>query len=1063
MGALPLALACGLAAAQPLSSRAVPLIPGQQGRHQLARGGGNVHELPLEAGRLVRLTVIQEGVDVTVALVAPDGARTEIDVAHGPHGREPASVLAGATGTYRIEVRASDDGATGQYTIDTGPAGSAGEEDRLRVRAERALAEGVALARGEFAESIIRTAVARLTSALDDWRSLGERGWEVETLLHRGAAHIAGYAVRDALADAAAALALALQLSDARGEARARNMIGSAYNALDEYDRALESCERALALARTLGERGLEIEILNTLGWVHSSRGEPRKHVELARRVLALRRDTGNRRDQAVALIGLGGAQANAGDLPEAARSFRDALTVFRALGDRDQEAVTLQMLGAQYANLGDYAGALDATEEALAIARSRGDRELEAVCHLSEGVIHSRLGEWRKALELYQKALPIYRELGIRRREALTLAMIGTALNRLHEYEAAARHLQEAMRISADLDERTTELTVLMSLGRTRMETGPAEAARADLHRAAELARSAGKGTYEADALSLLARIALEEGKPAEARQLAEDALGVLEGYRRRVTSPDLRATFASSVRDTYEAYIEALMGLHGQEPGKGFAERALEASEAARGRGLLDLLAEGGTRIREGVEPSLLQAERAVQERLSAALDLHLRLSQEGASQARVETAARDVQALAGEWQAARDRVRVTSPRFAELRDPTPATVSEIREQVLDPDTVLLEYALGEKRSFLWVVTREGLRTHELPARAVVEQAAHEAYRELATPRRTRSRRPDSLTRLGRMILAPLGDLTAKRLLVVPDGALHFVPLAALPHTDGSGEPLLAKHEVVSAPSASVIALLRRERKGRPGAPKAVAVFADPVFDKEDERLAAPRTASVGRPRVAMDEGMTTRVLRSAGVEGALQRLPFTRREAKAILSLVSPRERKEALDFDASRAAAADPALADYRIVHFATHGFLNTVRPELSGIVLSLVDREGRDVGGVLTAADIFNLRLNAEMVVLSGCRTALGRELRGEGLMGLSRAFMYAGAPRVVASLWKVDDTATAALMKRFYRRILAEGLLPSAALRAAQLDMARQPRFEDPSYWAAFQLHGDWR
>jgi CHAT domain-containing protein len=316
------------------------------------------------------------------------------------------------------------------------------------------------------------------------------------------------------------------------------------------------------------------------------------------------------------------------------------------------------------------------------------------------------------------------------------------------------------------------------------------------------------------------------------------------------------------------------------------------------------------------------------------------------------------------------------------------------------------------------------------------------------------------DGRLRLSRMVLGPAAAaLTARRLLIVADGALHYVPFAALPDPDGSGQPLLARHEIVTAPSAAVVALLRRETAGRPPASKTMAVIADPVFDRQDQRLGGRAPVTAPPP----GDATLASALRSAGLAGGLPRLPFTRREAGAILSLVPPRQSKAALDFDASRATVTDGSLAGYRFVHFATHGFLNGAQPELSGIVLSLVDPSGADTRGFLTPTDVFNLRLDADMVVLSGCRTALGQELRGEGLVGLSRGFMYAGARRVVASLWQVDDAATAELMKRFYRGILKERLAPGAALRAAQLDLMRRPRFRHPFYWAAFQLQGEWR
>jgi CHAT domain-containing protein len=333
-----------------------------------------------------------------------------------------------------------------------------------------------------------------------------------------------------------------------------------------------------------------------------------------------------------------------------------------------------------------------------------------------------------------------------------------------------------------------------------------------------------------------------------------------------------------------------------------------------------------------------------------------------------------------------------------------------------------------------------------------------------------------------LSATLLGPTAALLGeKRLVIVADGALQYVPFAALPEpgdersagtgTATSAEPLVARHEIISLPSASVLAVLRREREGRKPAAGTVAVLADPVFDKDDDRVAAiagarAKAKPAGAEAVETDEaGELRRATREAGLtEGLIPRLPFSRQEAEAILSLAPARSRMAALNFQANRRAATGAALSNYRIVHFATHGLLNAEHPELSGLVLSLVDEQGRAQDGFLRLHEIYNLSLpSAELVVLSACQTGLGKEVRGEGLVGLVRGFMYAGAPRVAASLWKVDDWATAEMMKHFYRGLLQEKLRPAEALRRAQAAMWRQRRWQSPYYWAGFVLQGDWK
>ena len=195
-----------------------------------------------------------------------------------------------------------------------------------------------------------------------------------------------------------------------------------------------------------------------------------------------------------------------------------------------------------------------------------------------------------------------------------------------------------------------------------------------------------------------------------------------------------------------------------------------------------------------------------------------------------------------------------------------------------------------------------------------------------------------------------------------------------------------------------------------------------------------------------------------------GRFPPLPYTRQEAAAILELAPASERFAVLGREASRAAVLSGALRDYRFLHFATHGSFAATDPGGGRLVLAQSDPHGRpEANGFLHLADIYELDLRADLVVLSACQSALGREVRGEGMMGMTRGFFYAGAERVLVSLWNVNDRVTVELMRRFYRGMLAEGLSPAAALRAAQDAIRRQARWRAPYYWAGFTLQGEWR
>jgi CHAT domain-containing protein len=470
------------------------------------------------------------------------------------------------------------------------------------------------------------------------------------------------------------------------------------------------------------------------------------------------------------------------------------------------------------------------------------------------------------------------------------------------------------------------------------------------------------------------------------------------------------------------------------------------------------------------------------------------------------------KQIREFTSQYQELEAQIRSASPRYSALTQPQPLSAAEIQQQLLDQDTLLLEYSLGKERSHVFAVTRDSLQAFNLPGRADIERASRRVYALLTGPdhgvrggtslqQKKRARQneeafPKAAVELSRMVIGPVAkQLAGKRLLIVADGALQYIPFAVLAEPEGAEHPelalpgaknyvpLIVKHEIVDLPSASVLAVLRQQERNRSAAPKTVAVLADPVFNKEDPRVAAsvkePRAKSGtvrGTPRSSVTDdllpgpssaGLLTRSAADVGLgrNGRLDlpRLRFSRQEADSILAVTPGGQGLEAVDFRANRAVAMDPALSQYRIVHFATHGLLNSEHPELSGLVFSLVDEHGKPQDGFLGLEDIYNLNLPADLVVLSSCETALGKEISGEGLVGLTRGFMYAGATRVVASLWKVSDAATARLMADFYRAMEHDGLRPAAALRSAQVQMLKQKRWESPYFWAAFQIQGEWK
>jgi CHAT domain-containing protein len=401
---------------------------------------------------------------------------------------------------------------------------------------------------------------------------------------------------------------------------------------------------------------------------------------------------------------------------------------------------------------------------------------------------------------------------------------------------------------------------------------------------------------------------------------------------------------------------------------------------------------------------------------------------------------------------------------------------TVDDVQARFLDSDTRLLAYVLGEQKTLLFSLTRARYSVHELPPAGELEKRTRDAYHLLtvrqqldaSSPNEARDRTRGADRELGTLLqdlsdtlLGPVeGLVETRRLAIVADGALNYLPFAALPLPRGefgvvgeAGAPLVATFEIVRLPSASTLSLLRQQDRPR-AFDKSLVIVADPVYGLDDPRVL--RKSEESSTKTWPDNPRATQ--NGPGVS----RLFFSRREAKDIVSLLPEGQGVAVMDFEANREWAQSADFRGVRAVHFAAHGIIDNKYPDLSGIVLSLLDETGTPRDGFLRLHDIYNLKLPVDLVVLSACETALGKEVKGEGLLGLVRGFMYAGAPRVVASLWKIDDEATGELMLHFYRNLFVQNLTPSASLRAAQVSMWKTTSWSAPFFWAGFELQGEW-
>lgn len=1053
------------------------LEPGKPIEQQVRDGQKYVYLLPLYAGQYCRLAL--EARTVIFRINSPAGHN--LSAKNGDQffaGQSRIDLIATENGSYVVEISQLSNKVDGRFTIKLEEARPTHEKDSLRLQARQLLDEVEALDLKLQHREIYRQSRPKLQQALTIWQASGDRLGEADCLFALGELYFGDEPLQEAVGYFNAALALYRQVGARKEEAKVLYELARHYRNLKYTEIALEHFQQSLALHRQLNSPLAMADTCVALGRFHQMLGEFPKALGLYHEAAQIYRAAANRNGLANVLENLGEIYLDFDDQRRALSYYEEAVSLWSVAGSPKGLGDTLIAIGKAQLFLGAYQRARDTLIEAVTELRRQGDVINLFGAFSLLGQTYLAMDENQKAVDAVNQAIAIG---GFRSndppRDVTAFNYLCEGYVRLGEYERA----DEACREAQSLGEKSAYLP------------------------------------YTSITQGLMATIAIKRGDLTQARAHFETAIGLAESLRSKATLAAQRAALLGSKHRIYAGYIELLMELNRRQPTASHNQLAFQTSERARARSFLESLIEASADIRQGVEPELLAREKNLQKQLEAKAAEQTRLLSDKHTETQAAAIAQTILELKTEYERVESEIRQRSPHYAALTQPQPLSASEIQKEVVaDEDTLLLEYALGEEKSFLWAISANSFNSYELPKGEIIEKAAQRVYDlltarnqevrfEVPEERTARIKKADAdfqiaAAKLSRMILTPVAaELRRKRpkqLLIVADGKLQYVPFAALPLREGTRErgkegqranrsvspslrlsiPLVANYEIVKLPSASTLAVLRRELKDRKLAPKTLAVFADPVFEADDERVPKDIRDRLERERQAPATGKEkstqaftmpdelTRALTNIGLDGgrgSLKRLPFSREEANAILKFAPADGSFSALDFDANQETALKSDLSQYQYLHFATHGFLDNVTPELSGLVLSGVDAKGRNLDGYLRMVEIINMNLPAELVVLSACKTGLGKEVRGEGLMSLTRGFMYAGAARVMVSLWDVNDKSTASLMGEFYQGLLQQKLRPSAALRAAQLKMLNSKQWAAPYYWAAFEQLGE--
>ncbi|MEM8641584.1 MAG: CHAT domain-containing protein [Cyanobacteria bacterium P01_G01_bin.54] len=1056
----------------------------------------NTHDFYGRAGDIIQLDLLSDEFDSRLILLDPNANILMEKDDGGENQNARITITLPMDGEYQVLASTNTPGEGGVYTLTFHKIVTEPTELTVVEQAEE-LVEAGQLLRWEETVASWQAAIEKWEAALLLYQSAGDRLGEANTLRDIAALHSGLGDNQRALDYYNQALPLFRAVNEQRGEATTLNNIGAIYNALGDRQRALDFFNQALPLFQAVGDRLNAANTLNNIGAIYNALGDEQQALDYYNQALPLLRGIGAQLSEADALRERGHYQSFVArsDSPlrtesereraweQALESYNQALQIYQEVGDRHGEAYVLRGISRLYRDRGQRGVAASYAHQARLISGivQLDHRRSDTIILNDLDGLQSDRGNQQRALDYYSETLSIAREIEDWRAEAIALQNIGRIYHHRDEQQQALDYYDQALTLLRRVEDWRSEAITLDNIGQSHNALGNEQQAIEFFNQALALRRTVGDRNGEAITLWNIANAQRSQGQLTTALTNIQAAIALIERLRSLTPPGELRQTYFATVQGYYQFQLNLLVELQQQNPNspENYAAQAFQISESIRARTLIEQLSEANLDIRQGVPPNLLSQEQDLIQQLNAAEQQRITLLKGNYSNAQLNVIKTKINQTLQDLKDTESHIRQQSPAYAQLKFPAPLTLEDVQNKILNDDTLLLEYALGERQSYLFLASKSGLQIFTLPAQADIE-AAVEVYRNQLQDRTFTDISQGQA--LSEMLLGPVAhQLGNKRLLIVSNGKLQLLPFSALPVPVGAvtaqnsypkevsaaggiaqalpeeTQPLLTNHEIIALPSATSLAVQRQTWQNRETAPKQLAIFADPVFQKNDRRLGDnANTSTVGD----LSQSQYLDALTRAGCT-TFSRLPYTAAEAKQILEFVPDAQEFSALGFAANYAAITDPDLSQYQILHLATHGCIQD-DARLSGLALSFYQENGEPTeNNRLNLQDIYNLELNAELVVLSACQTGIGENVAGEGVVGLTSGFLYAGVKRVVVSLWNVNDQATAVLMSGYYQQMLDGGRDPNQALRQAQLALWNGNEYRAPFYWAAFTIQGE--
>ncbi len=786
---------------------------------------------------------------------------------------------------------------------------------------------------------------------------------------------------------------------------------------------------------------------MRQLSVIYWEQGNLKDFFALNSRALDISVAINNKKEEGRCLNNLGLYYWKIDNYSSALSVYEKSLTIAQAEANTIDKADSLHNIGIIWLFLGNFEKAIEYLTDAYNLdqtlaskANLASDLNIIGTALIKRGMISDSQDEYFKALEYFKKSLALAKEAKDTRRAINVLNNIGSVKSHLRYYSEALDYFNTALEEALKIGDRNSLGMIFNNIGIVHANMGNYEESTRYYEKAINLALGIKGGDILWEAYLEKANSLRDQNRDDEALADYENSIRVIEEIRANVVQEELKATYLGSGKrmDAYQNMIDLLSRIGIDHSDKTYEVRAFNYLEKAKARAFLDSLEVSEVNISQGIDLRLANQEKEIMRETS---QLYTKLLLPSLGYEEKASIAAQIKNYEERQDALKREIRTTSPAYANLKYPEVITYDEAKNSLVDKDTTFFAYSLGKERSYVFVLGQKGLKVFEAPPRKTLQQQVTE-YRKVVSDK---DNHDFSLGRsLFEELVLPGLDKDTKRIVFVPDDILNLLPFETLVSDKGTARWLVQDHPVSYVPSLSSLRELNRRRSTSRTRPhKDLLAFGDPFYGaNEDERGNSPHD-------IFQDFYSNSTI--------NFFRLKYSGLEVQKIAAAFKPSRRDMFLRRDATEDRLKAEPLTDYRIIHFATHGLIDDKKPARSSIILAL-DRDPAE-DGFLQMREIFNLRMNADLVTLSACQTGLGQFIRGEGIEGLSRAFFYAGASSVLISLWAVNDEATYQLMERFYRH-LKESEAPANALRRAKLEMIDSGVLSHPYYWAGFIVSG---